>query len=159
MYCLRDCKGDPRKLARRGRMNDTRRPAWQRGAYKLNSNRDLLAAWSSVGFGKEIPHYKSKGAGTCNRSPDQRLTIPRTVVIRPAHVRLESTARFAVMNVSMLRPLRREPDAHATMPDVRIVTHKAVQAGELSTLWGDANFESTNTSDITHSVNGLCQRR
>ena len=39
------------------------------------------------------------------------------------------------MNVSMLRPLRREPDAHATMPDVRIVTHKAVQAGELSTPW------------------------
>ena len=28
------------------------------------------------------------------------------------------------MNVSMLRPLRREPDAHATMLDVRIVAHK-----------------------------------
>jgi len=106
-------------------MNDTRRPALAasclQAEFKIGI---LLAARSSVGFGKEIPHYKSKGAGTCNRSPDQRLTIPRTVVIRPAHVRLESTARFAVMNVSILRPLRREPDAHATMPDVRIVAHK-----------------------------------
>ena len=46
-----------------------------------------------------------------------------------------SRAQQLVLQWSMLRPLRREPDAHATMPDVRIVTHKAVQAGELSTPW------------------------